>query len=297
MIISKLISGLGNQLFQYAMGRQLSLIKNVPLKLDTSFFESQNLRSYKLHHYNIRAGIADKKEVDRLLHVYKSMSVFARSYRKAEKLLLPKQKRSYFRENEWWVYEPELLAAGSNVYLDGYWQHYRYFQNLHPEIFKELTVKENYTAPVKKIIAEISADMSSVSIHIRRGDYLTDSQAYNFMGIMPPEYYDQAMAYIRQKVTNPSYYIFSDDLNWVKDHLKIEGAATFMDIEGGSKDYIELDMMSKCSHNIIANSSFSWWGAFLNQNPDKIVVAPKQWVRPDDINKKIQLQFPSWIKI
>ncbi len=121
MIIVRVISGLGNQLFQYSIGRQLSLARNVPLKLDTSFFKSQSLRSYKLNHYNIEAEIATAKEVEDFLHIQNSKSAGSRILRRIERLL-PKEKRRVYKQANWWTYEPELLKTNSKVYLDGYWQ-------------------------------------------------------------------------------------------------------------------------------------------------------------------------------
>lgn len=296
MIYTKLISGLGNQLFQYVIGRQLSIIKDVTLKLDISFYKDQNLRSYKLNHYNIKAEIATEQEISRILDIYQSKSLYAKLYRRIEKKL-PKYRWRSFKENEWWVYEPELFKVTSNVYLDGYWQHYKYLENLNPQIFDELTIKERYNANINILLSEIKQNKDSVAIHIRRGDYISDSNAYNFMGVLPIEYYKNAIQFISKKINTPHLYFFSDDLDWVKDNLKTNYPTTFMDIEGGKKDYIELDFMSKCAHNIIANSSFSWWGAFLNRNPNKIVIAPNKWVLPEEVNSKINLQLPSWVKI
>jgi len=296
MIISKLISGLGNQLFQYTIGRHLSLTHQVPLKLDLSFFKDQKLRSYKLDHYNIQAETATEQDVESLTAIYQRKSLYAKIYRKVEKWR-PKNKRLYYKEDEWWIYEPGLLQASSPVYLNGYWQHYKYFENIDPRIREELTLKENELADAPAIVGEILGNESSVSLHVRRGDYITDRDAYNFMGVMPLAYYHQAINYIIAKGIKPSFYVFSDDLDWVKDNIQVNAPLTCVDLHGGQKDYVELDLMSKCRHNIIANSSFSWWGAFLNQNPGKIVIAPAQWVKPEDVNRKIELVFPTWTKI
>ena len=293
MIFVKLISGLGNQLFQYAMGRQLAITRGVPLKLDLSFFETQQLRSYKLDHYNIRAEVASDEEVARFLRVYKSKNRVDRVYRTLERQL-PKQLRRYYKENEWWVYEPQLLKASGKLYLDGYWQHHKYFEKLHPQIRQELTLKENSYPRPGNLAAEIAHNHASVSLHIRRGDYVSDKAAHNFMGVLPLEYYYRAISYLGRKLSDPVYYVFSDDLEWAKANLRQDIPLQFVEAD---KDYVELDMMSRCRHNIIANSSFSWWGAFLNQNPDKIVVAPSQWVIPDDRNAKIHLALPSWVKL
>ena len=296
MIIVKLISGLGNQLFEYAVGRQLSLQRQVPLKLDISFFEGQRLRSYKLNHYNIQAEIATEKEIEKFTNIYNSNSLYARIFRKTESML-PKRKKLHYIEDEWWMYESELLKASSNVYVDGYWQHYKYYENLSPHVLQELTVKDPPSVAYSKYLTHLLSDNHSVSIHIRRGDYITDPAASKLMGILPLEYYHKAISYMEERLGSPSFYIFSDDLSWAKDNLAIQAPVTFVELENEGSDYFELELMSKCRHNIIANSTFSWWGAFLNRNKEKIVISPADWVLEKNINQKIQLQFPSWIKL
>jgi len=295
MIYTKISSGLGNQLFQYALARQLSLKSNIPLKLDISFYDTQNLRNYKLDHYNIKASIATKDEVEHLLSVYNRKSIYSKLYNGIERRL-PKYFKKHYYEDEWWVFEPEVFKTFGNVYLDGYWQNYKYFQNFDKRIFNEFTLKHDYSVEYK-IISVIQQDPLSVSLHIRRGDYVNDSYAKNLMGILPLDYYYKAIKYLKEKLIRPSFYIFSDDLEWAKNNLHIDTDVTYMDIENGNKDYLELYMMSLCRNNVIANSSFSWWGAFLNQNPNKIIITPAQWVQSDITNSKINIQFPNWVKL
>ncbi|MGI4022351.1 MAG: alpha-1,2-fucosyltransferase [Janthinobacterium lividum] len=301
MIITKLISGLGNQLFEYAIGRQLAISKNVPLKLDLSFFADQSLRSYKLNHYNINAEIATstdiepfKKEINRYQKLHQETSLFAKIYRNAEPFVFPKFTKNYFKEHIWWILEPAVFKTPANVYVDGYWQHYKYFENMQPQIFEELTLKEPLNLKANSLLLAVKNDKSSVAVHIRRGDYVTDSGANYLMGIVPVSYYLNAIAYLKQKLSGPSFYFFSDDLEWVKQNIKTDAPAFYVD---GNTDYVDLDLMRHCSHQIIANSTFSWWGAFLNSNPDKIVIAPEKWSAQEHVNKSIQLQFPNWIKM
>lgn len=296
MVYTRLISGLGNQLFQYAIGRQIALLNNIDLKLDTRFFDSQDLRNYKLDSYAIKAKQAAANEIEAILRVYSSPALYARFYRRLE-TYLPKRYHRCFKEKEWWLYEPDLFNTSSTVYLDGYWQHYKYFENLNPLILEELKIKHVYPDEAQVFREIIERDCSAVSIHIRRGDYITDTNANKLMGVLPLHYYHSGIAYLKSKVANPTFYIFSDDLQWASTNLSGIGAVQFIDIDGGRQEQIELELMSKCRHNIIANSSFSWWGAFLNRNPDKIVVAPRQWVRVPEVNTRIQLQFPSWMKL
>lgn len=292
MIISKIISGLGNQLFQYAIGKQLALKNDVELKLDISFFENQNLRSYKLYPFNIDAEVIKPNELADFLIPYTKTTVPYKIYRKFEQLL-PRSKRIIFQEQHDWLFDNNLSKVSSDTYIIGYWQNHKYFENLNSEIFEELTIKPIYLEDIKNYINLIQSDRNSVSVHIRRGDYITDKEAYNLMGVMPISYYKQAIDFIRTKKKDATFYFFSDDLDWVKRNFK-DSKFQFID---GKTDYADLHLMHNCKHNIIANSSFSWWGAFLNRNPEKIVIAPKQWVKPDDINKNIEIVFPSWIKI
>lgn len=296
MIYSRLISGLGNQLFQYAIGRQVSLLNNTELLIDASFYKGQSLRSYKLANYNIKAAIASDEEVVKFLSPYKLLTLRAKLYRRYDKLI-PKRKRRYFAEAAWWEYEPDLYKVGNNTYLDGYWQHYKYFEQLDARVLDELTLRVPYPAEATQLLNEIVANPNAISLHIRRGDYISDSNANKLMGVLPLEYYEKAIRFVKEKVLAPVFYVFSDDLEWAAKHLGKGIDIRLVDIANGEQEYIELDLMSKCRHNIIANSSFSWWGAFLNRNVDKIVVAPRQWVVPNDVNAKINLQFPSWVKL
>lgn len=293
MIVTELLSGLGNQLFQYAVAKQLALIKNVPLKLDVSFFENQTLRSYKLNHYNIQAKIASLKEVNNYLYIYNSSSFPSKILRKID-LRLPRTKRKLFKEEIPWHYESDLYKVSSDIYIKGYWQHYKYFENLDNAIINELTLNMQLPTYANILSQNIVGDSKSVSIHIRRGDYITDKDANNLMGVLPLTYYYSAIEYIKKHIQNPNFYVFSDDLEWAKHNLQLSDNANYVD---GGKDYIDLDLMAKCKHNIIANSSFSWWGAYLNANQNKIVIIPKKWVVPPDINAGIELAMPTWIKI
>lgn len=301
MIITKLISGLGNQLFEYTIGRQLSLAKKVPLKLDISFFKDQDLRSYKLDHFNINAELATEndiapftKEMERYQNLHQKTSVFAKVYRNAEPLLFPKHTKNYFKEHIWWILEPDVFKTKENVYIDGYWQHYQYYEKIQPDIFEELTLKEPLGANGRYWLSIIKNDKSSVAVHIRRGDYVTDVNANYLMGVLSVDYYQRAIAYIKQHINNPTFYFFSDDLDWVKENIKTDTPTYYVN---NNPDYVDLDLMRNCKHNIIANSTFSWWGAFLNRNPNKIVIAPKKWSARDDVNRNIKLQFPTWIKL
>lgn len=296
MIYVRLISGLGNQLFQYAMGRRLSLELNVPLKLDLSFYESQTLRSYRLDKYLVNAEIANEKEIERLTGIYGKQDIYSKVFRRIESRL-SKHRRRIFKQENWWSFEPELFRVSSPVYLDGYWQHHKYFEQFPAKILEELSVKDTSHPMYQQAKNQIANAGESVSVHIRRSDYLTDPNANNTMGVLPLDYYYQAVSHMKANLENPSFFIFSDDQNWVRENLNIDAPVCYVDFDNGQSEYLELELMSKCRHNIIANSSFSWWGAFLNSNREKLVTAPKNWVSSPSLNEHVQIVFPSWHKI
>ena len=290
MIVVRLISGLGNQLFQYMFGRQMAIVNNMPLKLDTSFYETQNLRDYKLGNYNIAAQVAGKNDIEKVLRIDDPISKVQRYFSGYNKY--------YYKEKKAWQYDPLVIdAAKSGIYLDGYWQNYKYYTNINNGLLNEITLTNQTELSEYNLYSTVERDKQSVSIHIRRGDYITDNHANKMMGVLSLDYYYQAVAHIRKHLSDPRFYVFSDDLNWAADNLKLDGPVELVAIANGEKDYVELDLMSKCKHNIIANSTFSWWAAFMNRNPAKIVIGPKKWVPTPEINTEIDLLFPEWIKI
>lgn len=294
MVIVRLIGRMGNQLFQYAVGRQLALRNKMPLKIDMS--ANEPTVENKLTYFNIDAPLATEEEVKRMVSKYESHSFYSRAYRKIERKLLPRHKRKYFKEKGYYEYDADLIKITSSVLLEGFWQHHQYFEKLHPRLWDELTLRDEYIFE-HKIFQEIVQAGSSISIHIRRGDYVSDPNNLNWFGVMPISYYQNAISYMDQHVKNPVYFVFSDDLDWAERNLSIKAPVVFVDIDGGKKDYLELYAMSKCRHNIIANSSFSWWAAFLNKNEDKKIIAPKTWLAVEELNKKVTIQMPSWIKM
>lgn len=274
----------------------LAINNGAELKLDISFYQQQKMRSYGLNHFNIRASIASPADVAAVMGVYECKNLYQKLYCRVE-ALMPKHYYRHYKEDGWWGHEPGLYKIKGKVYLEGYWQHYKYFEQLDKQILDELTLEQSAEMQAYKVFDSVIADVASISLHVRRGDYITDKNAADLMGILPLSYYERAIAYICERVDNPSFYIFSDDLDWAKDNLKINRPVTFVDIDGGKKDYLELTLMSMCRHNILANSSFSWWGGFLNPNENKIVISPKHWVKQPDINNKTILSFPQWVQL
>jgi hypothetical protein len=292
MIIVRLIGGLGNQLFQYAIGRNLSIKTGMELKLDISGFEAYKLHAYSLGHFNIQEKIATKDEIAKLSRyaAHKGKIWWLRNYLFADPTIYIKEKRDLEFQ-----YDPTIMDAHGAVYLDGYWQNEKYFKDIEKILRQEFSVEEAL-AGQDKVIAESMAGTNAVSVHIRRGDYVTSAKTNAVHGTCDPDYYRRAAKLIAEKSPHPHFFVFSDDHEWVKNNIIFDNPTTYVAHNDASRNYQDLRLMSLCRHNIIANSSFSWWGAWLNANPGKIVIAPKQWVA-DQTRDAGDLIPQTWIKI
>ena len=289
MITVKIIGGLGNQLFQYAAARRLAHVHKTTLRLDATAFASYALHEYVLNYLRINAEIISGKEL-RKVRGYCAFPLVSFIFRKMNLFRCG----ALVRERSL-RFDPSILELSDNVYLDGYWQSEKYFSDIRDILLREISLKEKLTGINAELERKIIGS-NSVSIHIRRGDYVTDSAANKIHGVISLEYYTQAIKIFTDKFKDLHFFIFSDDPEWVKGNLNISNPHTFIDGNSVEKNYADLHLMSSCKHNIIANSSFSWWGAWLNKNQNKIVIAPKNWFadssrRSDDI-------IPStWMKI
>ena len=280
MIIIRIKGGLGNQLFQYAVGRAVALHHKVPLKLDLTIFETYKLHNgYRLDQFAIQAEIATDSEIIKLTG---GKNVLISALRKAGLV----KKKSYFKEKRSSYFDGDIFK-NNFVYLNGYWQNELYFTNIRELLLRELS-PINLMNDLGSAYLESINRSNSVSLHVRRGDYLNLKN----IGVLDVDYYTKAVEYIRTIVENPTFYIFSDDLDWCKNNLGFLDDCIYVDRTQTEID--DLKLMSFCQHNIIANSSFSWWGAWLNQNPNKTVIAPKGWLLNDPDSSNVIL--PNWVK-
>jgi len=265
MIIARLQGGLGNQLFQYAAARSLATRLHKPFRLETiTSLQKDKLRHIALHDLQAGFELASAAEVKKFVY-------FPTLYRH-KPAFFSKLGKHIYREPHF-HFDPHFLQLGDPVFIDGFWQSHLYFKEIDSIIRQDFTVKPEL---VKNVIAKgiELQDKSSVAVHIRRGDFL-QSKAAAYHGILDAGYYTKAIALIKEKVPGASIHYFSDDIEWVKANLPADNAEF---VSAFTKSAIEdFYLMTKCNHNIIANSSFSWWTAWLNNNPGKIVVAPKQW--------------------
>lgn len=295
MIIARLIGGLGNQMFQYAVGRRAACVNNTILKLDITGYEEQEEmtpREYQLNIFNIQENFASPEEITKLKTSFKNINI--KYFRKIYRYIFLRQRRSRVREKQF-NFDPNILKVPDNVYLEGFWASEKYFQDIEYIIRQEFTFKKKPDGINKKIVKQIE-ESQSISIHIRRGDYVFDKKTSDYHGACGFDYYSMAAETVVKKITNPHFFIFSDDPEWVKEKFHLKYQNTIIDNNILQKDYEDLRLMSLCEHNIIANSSFSWWGAWLNRNSDKIVITPKKWFADSSIDTN-DLIPQGWIRL
>jgi Glycosyl transferase family 11 len=291
MIIVKLIGGLGNQMFQYSLGQHLAIKNNSTLKLDLQGFKDYKLRNYDLSCFNILENIATSND---LSDVILPSNRLIRKVGKCIKVKLNVVQQIQYIKESIFNFQPEILNLGDNIYLEGYWQSEKYFSDIKDVIIKEFTVK-NRPDPINESFIEEIAGCESVSIHIRRGDYVSNPTTNKFHGFLGLDYYQRAIKLMLEKVDNPHFFVFSDDPGWANKNIKTDASITYIK-HNNAKNYEDMRLMSTCKHQIIANSSFSWWGAWLNKNPEKIVLAPEKWFNDSSINTD-DLILDSWIRI
>jgi len=265
------MGGLGNQMFQYAAGRRLAHVLGTELKLDITGFNNYKLRSYSLGNLNIQEDFATLEEIDTLTKPGVIERLRAKLLRRP-----PRPTSTYIREKLSFHFDPDILSLSDGVYLDGYWQSEKYFADIAGIIRREFTVKTPQTGKNKEL-AEMVTSTESVSIHFRHGDYVSNPSANAILGVCNLDYYFHCIEHLTQTVKNPHFFVFSDDPQWVRESLKMPYPMTIVDHNERDKDYEDLRLMSQCKHHIIANSTFSWWGAWLVQRKDKMVFAPKSW--------------------
>jgi hypothetical protein len=259
MITIHLKGGLGNQMFQYATARALSLRYGSPLTFNTEYFENipkkDVPRKYQLDIFNLPQDIKIKK----------SISPVRKLWHKIYAKICSENTRVYFACT--------FLTFKQNAHLSGYFQRPEYFSSARETLLEEFSFSITMSDETERIKDRL-LHTNSVAVNVRRGDYLRPDYA-NVFGVIPMSYYEEAISHMRQVVTEPLFCVFSDDPEWVASNFNLPNAL-FIGTDR-FKDYEQLFLMSKCKHNILANSSFAWWGAWLGQYRNKIVFAPRQW--------------------
>lgn len=290
MIISRITSGLGNQLFQYAAARQLSLKNHTELYLDLSYYryqyETDTPRVFKLSHFSI-----PYRELQDSFVQYLSKATKLLPNRSLPPLCL------FLKEKHFHVDESVLSARARCITLDGFWQSETYFRGSAEIIRRELTLSTIPSPEFNGYAAQIAGTPMPVSMHVRRGDYVNHPEFSKTFGFVGTDYYTQALEQLKAQVDNPTLFVFSDDKEWVRQNLVLPANTVFVENSGPDSDVADLVLMSRCYHHIIANSSFSWWGAWLNPRENKLVITPKQWYKKQPTWNTKDLLPAAWLAI
>jgi hypothetical protein len=296
MIIVNINGGLGNQMFQYALGRALSIQKNTSLTLYIKeVTDRSNHNGFELQNvFNTTSAVATDTERKLVLGIRHTHNLIK---------LLRSKKLGFLRGKHYIVedhfhYDKQIENTPKNVFLRGFWQSEKYFSVHRKEILKEFSFKNKLSDKNLKAAKKIQ-ETTSISIHVRRGDYISNPGASKTFASLDAEYYQKALKKLNTDPIKTLLVFFSDDINWVEkniiNQLSNDYKHMIVNHNIGSESYNDMRLMSLCSHNIIANSSFSWWGAWLNRTPGRKVIAPKKWF---SINKNIKDLCPDdWIKI
>ena len=297
--------GLGNQMFQYAAGRALSLYKNVPFKIDISSYEGYSLRKFELDtFFAISPCRATKEEVSNYQITQPLKSAWNRLFPsdkmrfytcpyeetgikrtilKVNELLSPAHTKKTYLEPDYHFSE-DFFRTPDDVFLIGFWMSWRYFKVFDKEIRQDFTIRPELVRHLIDIEKEIIKN-NSVSIHIRRTDFTTQKNS-SLHGVIPIEFYNKAIDEISNKMPSPHFYVFSDDVTWAKENLHSSFPITFVSGDVTSTAVEDFYLMTVCKHNIIANSTFSWWAAYLNSNSGKMIIAPEKWYNTSPFNYK-----------
>ena len=289
MIVMRLKGGLGNQMFQYALGRRLSLEHRTELALETSSFKTDRLRVYRLDSFQISGTASDTLPFFPTTGPKRRLNTCLQFFRK-----IIGKPFEIFKEKSF-NFDPEALNCSANAFFDGFWQSEKYFSPIRKTLINDFVPTIPLSGELAHTVQNIQS-CSAVSIHVRRGDYVSDPTTTAYHGVCSKEWYEKAAQYMKVYVPNLQFFVFSDDFEWAKDNLSFDAPTTFVQPSPDGLECHDLYAMSLCKHNVIANSSFSWWGAWLNQNPNKIVVAPRKWfvAGPQTTNDLIP---ESWIRI
>lgn len=298
MIIVKLKGGLGNQMFQYAFGRRISLISNKVLKLDINGFDEDHVyeRKYILDCFNIEENIATEKDL-RKARIFTSKSYIGKIIKLVNNIA-PHKKRYLICEKQLFVFDSRVLNRYNSAYINGSWQNEKYFKDIQHILRKDFTFNTELNHTNKKHLDRI-VNSNSVGLHVRnyalRHNRTVNNNDLIRYGMMPPEYYQNALKYIAEIQGDLELFIFSDDIAMAKKAIQVKYPTTFMS-NVWNREYEDMQLMSLCKHQVISNSTFSWWAAWLNSNPNKIIIAPKNWFANADFDTSDLIPY-EWIEI
>lgn len=297
MIIVELNGGLGNQMFQYALGRRTALVNKTILKLDVSLFSPKirNPRSYRLAMFNIEERFASQEEINKVKA--SDSGLLGRALRRVG-VPIPK----HFWAEKYFHFDSEVLTAPNDSYFDndgyrGWWQSPKYFAQVEATIRQDFTFRNGPRKFLSRLLRDVG-NSDSIAVHVRRGDYVANERNLEFYGTLGKDYYNRALFHLTSKAKKAKVFFFStpDGIAWAKKDLQKMAPTVFVSELTGFSDEEDLRLMAACKHQVIANSTFSWWAAWLNENPGKIVIAPKRWFN-DPLVNDADLIPVEWVRL
>lgn len=249
-------------MFQYAIARHLSIKNKTKLYMDISYYNNCKIRNYELSKYNINCScLLNLFHINISIYFWKILSIIT-----LNKIKLIRQNGR--------KYNSHLLKRNESVVLNGFWQCEKYFKEIRGVILSDFKLKKPLGKKNIDFLEKIQ-NSNSVCLHIRRGDYISNKSVSKTHGPCSLNYYYNSVKYLKKKDSKMTFFVFSDDISWVRENLKLNENTIFVDIN--DNPYYDLELMRNCKHFITANSTFSWWAAWLSKNTDKIVIAPKKW--------------------
>lgn len=293
VVVVKLRGGLGNQMFQYALGRALTLKHQTRLKLDVSAYGVPNSvpgspRRYELDSFGLDASFATVLDIGPTPRAGSHWRFQAARTVKAMRGIIVIKERGY-------PFQPQILESPDNSYLVGYWQSEKYFKTVESVIRKDFSFRTPLRGRNEELATAIESS-DAVSVHVRRGDYVSDPWASKTLGVLPMSYYVDALQEIARGTSHPHAFVFSDDPEWCRRNVAFRYETTYVDANPPDKGVEDMRLMALCRHHIIANSSFSWWGAWLSRYPDKRVFAPNRWTL-DPVPDTSDVVPSEWVKL
>lgn len=269
MVVFHSMGGLGNQMFQYAAARRLAHTLGVGVAADTSWHRRRipnaTPRAFELGRLSVR-----------LRELQGTETLWARLISDRYLSRLPLPNRWTVRRERSSHFDPSILHSRSGTYLYGYWQCPKYFDDIRNLLLSEFRPLDSPSEADRKVL-EATRGCESVFVHVRRGDYVSLPSAANTHGTCSAEYYGLALRLLSQRVRDPVLFVFSDDPAWTRKNLEFAAPTVYVDHNGPDAAHQDLRLMASCRHAVIANSSFSWWGAWLSEHEKKIVIAPRRW--------------------
>lgn len=288
-VIVKLNGGLGNQMFQWAFARMIREMTEMDVSLDMSYFSKSYSRPYQLDIFEFRPEFVEDPMTKLKLAIIWTLRSFP-SLSNLFGFTLYSEPHFHFDKN--------VAKIKSNTFVEGYFQSELYFKCVERKLRDDFRFKELPDGINQKMIDKIKSK-NSISLHVRRGDYVEKKRYQDMYATCSLDYYRRGVEYIAKESGSeekPTLFVFSDDIDWARDNITLPYERVFVNINSGETSWEDMRLMSLCNHNIIANSSFSWWGAWLNKNEEKIVIAPEKWFNDENI---IQTDIipKSWVRI